>query len=131
MADDPQLPLTDVQWVLGHAHLTTTQMYLTPTQGRGRRRRCWPTTPARLGDVMTRHHPAPGYDPQSLAVLFGRTCHDSVEHTARTRPAVANAAAAAQAQARNSQLRARFPARAVPRVLAGAPRDRWRTRRDG
>ena len=37
----------------------------------------------------------------------------SVKHTARTRPAVANATRA-QAQARNSALRARFPARAVP-----------------
>ena len=26
--DDPHLSLTDVQWVLGHAHLTTTQLYL-------------------------------------------------------------------------------------------------------
>ncbi len=26
-----QMPLTDVQWVLGHAHLSTTQLYLTPT----------------------------------------------------------------------------------------------------
>lgn len=30
MARDPLLPLTDVQWVLGHAHLSTTQLYLTP-----------------------------------------------------------------------------------------------------
>lgn len=30
MARDPQMPLTDVQWVLGHAHLSTTQLYLTP-----------------------------------------------------------------------------------------------------
>lgn len=30
MARDPQMPLTDVQWVLGHAHLTTTQLYLSP-----------------------------------------------------------------------------------------------------
>ena len=28
MIDDPALSLTDVQWVLGHAHLTTTQLYL-------------------------------------------------------------------------------------------------------
>jgi site-specific recombinase XerD len=28
MARDPQMPLTDVQWVLGHAHLSTTQRYL-------------------------------------------------------------------------------------------------------
>lgn len=31
MANDPDVPLTDVQWVLGHAHLTTTQKYTTPT----------------------------------------------------------------------------------------------------
>ena len=30
MARDPQMPMTDVQWVLGHAHLSTTQLYLTP-----------------------------------------------------------------------------------------------------
>ncbi len=30
MAEDSGLPLTDVQFVLGHAALTTTQLYLTP-----------------------------------------------------------------------------------------------------
>src|SRR6266498_6052718 len=30
MAEDPALPLTDVQFVLGHARLTSTQAYLTP-----------------------------------------------------------------------------------------------------
>ena len=28
MARDPQMPLTDVQWVLGHAQLSTTQLYV-------------------------------------------------------------------------------------------------------
>jgi len=72
MAEDPALPLTDVQLVLGHALLTTTQLYLTP----------------RKEDVIRRilaHHdeqvrqarqraqpvPAPGYRPESLDVLFG------------------------------------------------------------
>lgn len=72
MAEDPALPLTDVQLVLGHAQLTTTQIYLTP----------------RKEDVIRRllaHHaeqtkraaervqpaPAPGYRPETLRVLFG------------------------------------------------------------
>jgi site-specific recombinase XerD len=33
MARDPQMPLTDVQWVLGHAHLSTTQRYLNQLSG--------------------------------------------------------------------------------------------------
>jgi integrase len=32
LARDPNMPLTDVQWVLGHAHLTTTQLYLPASQ---------------------------------------------------------------------------------------------------
>ena len=71
MAHDPQLSLTDVQWVLGHAHLTTTQLYVTLTQDE-------------VVQAVQDHHPrrarrrddppppAPGYDPRSLAVLFGR-----------------------------------------------------------
>jgi integrase len=27
MARDPDMPLTDVQWILGHAHLSTTQLF--------------------------------------------------------------------------------------------------------
>lgn len=73
MAHDPQLSLTDVQWVLGHAHLTTTQLYVTPTQDE-------------VVQAVQAHHarrsrrrddpppPAPGYDPRSLDVLFGRAC---------------------------------------------------------
>lgn len=72
MAEDPAMPLTDAQYVLGHAQLTTTQIYLTP----------------RKEDVIARvlaHHadraraerqpappPAPGYQRETLDVLFGR-----------------------------------------------------------
>jgi integrase len=30
MARDPRMPITDVQWVLGHASLSTTQLYVAP-----------------------------------------------------------------------------------------------------
>ena len=70
MARDPQMPLTDVQWVLGHAHLTTTQLYLSPL-------------PEDVIASVLAHHerasrPAPAaasnparYRAESLRVLFG------------------------------------------------------------
>lgn len=72
MAEDPDLPLTDVQFVLGHAQLGTTQIYLTPRKedvvrrvlahhGEQTRRAAARVIPAS----------APGYRPESLAVLFG------------------------------------------------------------
>ena len=72
MARDGELSLTDVQWVMGHAHLTTTEIYLTPARDEV------------IEGVLAHHarqsrvqkapppQPAPGYDPQSLSVLFGR-----------------------------------------------------------
>jgi site-specific recombinase XerD len=74
MVRDPQLTLTDVQWVLGHAHLTTTEVYLAPRQdevvaqvlahhARQSGRNAEPVPPP----------PAPGYDPEALDVLFGRS----------------------------------------------------------
>jgi len=69
-----KLEITDVQWVLGHAHLSTTQLYV--------------TAPAEdvIAAVLAHHarqaqrqsatqtnseRPMP-YRPESLSVLFGR-----------------------------------------------------------
>jgi integrase len=69
MARDPQMPLTDVQWVLGHAHLSTTQRYLNPVTEdviagvlafHARQRERDPAAP-----------PAAGYRAESLQILFG------------------------------------------------------------
>jgi len=70
MIADPHLTLADVQWVLGHVHITTTEIYTAPT----------------LDEVVPQvlaHHarqaaqaaqaptPAPGYRPEVLQTLFG------------------------------------------------------------
>ncbi|MFE4335936.1 tyrosine-type recombinase/integrase [Streptomyces sp. NPDC056831] len=74
MVRDPQLTLSDVQWVLGHAHLSTTEVYLTP-----RREEVVAGVlahHARQADKRSEPMPppaAPGYNPASLNVLFGRT----------------------------------------------------------
>jgi integrase len=73
MARDPAMPLTDVQWVLGHARLSTTQLYLTaPDEDviaavvahHARRERA----PAGQDGAGA----AAGYRPESLSVLFGQ-----------------------------------------------------------
>lgn len=73
MAEDPALPLTDVQWVLGHAQLSTTQVYLTPRQEDVVRRvLAHHADQVRQAAGRTSPPPAPGYDQESLDVLFGR-----------------------------------------------------------
>ncbi|GGR16650.1 tyrosine-type recombinase/integrase [Agromyces mediolanus] len=67
MVQDPNLSLTDVAWVLGHASLHTTQLYTVPGQ-------------TELFERMAAHYTRPptapptlpaGYDPAALEVLFG------------------------------------------------------------
>lgn len=72
MAEDPALPLTDVQLVLGHAQLTTTQIYTTPRQ-EDVIRRLLAHHAEQTRQAARRSPPAvaPGYRPESLAVLFG------------------------------------------------------------
>ena len=73
MAEDPSLPLTDVQYVLGHARLTTTQIYLTPRpEDVIRRVLAHHAGQARAASGKQAEPPAAGYDPAALDVLFGR-----------------------------------------------------------
>jgi site-specific recombinase XerD len=72
MAQDPALPLTDVQFVLGHAQLSTTQLYLTPRKEEVvRRLLAHHAEQTRQARERARPAPAPGYRPQTLEVLFG------------------------------------------------------------
>ena len=71
MAEDPALPLTDVQLVLGHAYLTTTQIYLTPRKEEVLRRMLTHhAEQTRQAAERVRPAPAPGYRAESLDVLF-------------------------------------------------------------
>jgi site-specific recombinase XerC len=81
MARDPQLPLCAVQWVLGHAHLSTTQLYLTPAPSEvitevlaHHRRRV--TAELSADGLSSASGGAPGsgsgYRAESLATLFNK-----------------------------------------------------------
>lgn len=73
MAQDPALPLTDVQHVLGHAQLTTTQIYLTPRKEEVIRRvLTHHAEQVRQAEQRARPAPASGYDAGTLNVLFGK-----------------------------------------------------------
>ena len=72
MAEDPALPLTDVQLVLGHALLTTTQIYLTPRKEEVIRRvLAHHAEQTRQAAGRARPAAAPGYRPETMEVLFG------------------------------------------------------------
>ena len=72
MAEDPALPLTDVQFVLGHALLSTTQIYLTPRKEEVIRRvLAHHAEQARQAAQRAQAAPAPGYRPETMDVLFG------------------------------------------------------------
>lgn len=71
MARDPRLSLADVQWVLGHAHLSTTQIYTKPREEDVVER----LREFHLGAAARAAAPSPlaaGYRPESVAALLGR-----------------------------------------------------------
>jgi len=76
MARDPALPLADAQWVLGHARLSTTQLYLTPMPGDviagvlAHHRRRQPLATANGPQSSGEDIPS-SYRRESLDVLFG------------------------------------------------------------
>jgi len=70
MSRDPQMPLTDVQWVLGHAQLTTTQLYLSPLP-EDVIANVLAFHERRAGQQPEASPPPPRYRPESLSILFG------------------------------------------------------------
>ena len=69
MVSDPHMSLADVRWVLGHAHLSTTEVYLTPDPDQLVERLL--THHARQAETPAPARPAPGYRPEVLQALFG------------------------------------------------------------
>ena len=69
MAEDPALPLTDVQFVLGHAQLTTTQ--ISRKEEVIRRVLAHHAEQVRQAAGRARPAAAPGYRPETMEVLFG------------------------------------------------------------
>ena len=62
-----------MQWVLGHAQLTTTQLYLTPRREDViRRLLAHHDGQARNAAARQAPAPVPGYRPDTLEVLFGK-----------------------------------------------------------
>ena len=74
MSRDPGMPLGDVQWILGHAHLTTTQLYLAAPAGEvieGALAHLARMTARQAGSGPPADPAPPAYRPQALDVLFG------------------------------------------------------------
>ena len=76
MVRDPDLTLADVQWVLGHAHITTTEIYTAPAQDEVIAHVLAHHERQRTGQARPPASPAPGYRPEVLAALFGTSAPD-------------------------------------------------------
>ena len=110
------VPITDVQWVLGHASLTTTQIYVVPTAedvieatlAHHRRQAEAPAGPAGAGAGLPAGEP-------------GRAVREGPLVTA----AAARAAAARQLSAQAVAVLEKFPPRPVPATWAATAADRF------
>jgi len=78
MTADPALSLTDVQWVLGHAHLSTTQLYLRPREDEVIARVLEHHNQQRqpTGSPRPATPPTGGYRPEVLRALLGQEADD-------------------------------------------------------
>lgn len=72
MANDPHMSLVDVQWVLGHAHLASTEIYLTPSPDQVVERLLAHYARQAADAAKPPPPPAPGYRPEVLEALLGR-----------------------------------------------------------
>ncbi|MFN2496920.1 MAG: tyrosine-type recombinase/integrase [Pseudonocardiaceae bacterium] len=81
MVRDPQLPLCDVQWVLGHANLSSTQLYVTPAPNEvitevlahhQRRRSAETSADGHTTTAEDTGCTGSGYRAESLATLFSK-----------------------------------------------------------
>ena len=88
---DPQLPLTDVQWVLGHALADHHRAVPDPDAGRGHRAGCWPITRAPPSPRGTRQPARWVTGPESLDVLFGQEAAMTIRRSHRHGAATARA----------------------------------------
>ena len=79
MTRDPGMPLADVQWILGHAQLATTQLYMSaPADEVIASVLAYHARTAAGAERSPGAEPPPGlrYRPESLEVLFGRPGDD-------------------------------------------------------
>ncbi|MDP9847376.1 tyrosine-type recombinase/integrase [Streptosporangium lutulentum] len=72
MSQDPNMPISDVQWILGHASLSTTQLYITPSQDEVIAHALAHHDRRRQQKPVSVTPPAVSYNPRSLDILFGR-----------------------------------------------------------
>jgi len=72
MSRDPGLSLLDVQTILGHAHLSTTQIYLAEDDAEVVTRVCQHLADREKAKDAPPPPVADGYDDEDLEILFGR-----------------------------------------------------------